>query len=149
MCCFSTSSFPLDLEAGAGPPAPDHPQAASSSTHRQLDRQPRQCTHHQHLDHTALEVEQGNSGGRGDKCGGPLESSPKAVGPEHVVTEEQRQIQDHTYHGGGDPGQRRCELQFVVRRLHQRTAGKDEQERGQEGEPGDQHSRHRARQERM
>jgi len=57
--------------------------------------------------------------------------------PEHVITEEQRQIKDYPDHGGGDGRQRRGELQFVVGGFHQRPAGEDEQERGQEGKPGD------------
>jgi uncharacterized membrane protein len=64
--------------------------------------------------------------------------------PQHVVAEEQRQVEDDADHGGGDGGQRRGELEVVVGRFDQRAAGQDEDEGRQEGEPGDQRGRHRA-----
>ena len=57
-----------------------------------------------------------------------LQRAVEALRPEHVVTEEQCQVEDHPDHGGGDGRQRCGELKFVVSRLHQRAACENEKE---------------------
>jgi drug/metabolite transporter (DMT)-like permease len=81
--------------------------------------------------------------GQGDQRGDPVETGrwpAKTLRPQHVVAEEQRQVEDHADHGGGDGGERGGEFEIVVGRLDQRPAGQDEDEGRQEGEPGHQHA---------
>src|SRR6185295_16898780 len=56
--------------------------------------------------------------------------------PQHVVCEEQGEIDDHADDRRGDRGERRGEPEVAVRRLDQRCADEDEQERRQEGDEG-------------
>ncbi len=66
-----------------------------------------------------------------------VEAPAEALRPQHVVGEEQRQVEDHADHRRGDRRQRRGEAELAVRGLDQRPAGEDEDERRQEGEEGD------------
>ena len=62
-------------------------------------------------------------------AGGPLVESThgqgpkvnvtlKAFRPEYVIAKEQRQIQNHPHHGGGNSGQRSGESEFIVGAFH-------------------------------
>ena len=102
-----------------------------------MDSQTHKSTSHQHLDDSTLEAEKCDCGTDSDQRRGPIEAASKTLRPQHVIAEEQRQVEDDANHRSSNAGQRRGELQFVVGGLHQRPAGEDEQERGQEGKPGD------------
>src|SRR3990167_9857281 len=58
----------------------------------QVHQQAEQGAAQQHLDHSALVAKQRHGGGHGDDGRGQVEVDPKAGRPEHVVTEEQRQV---------------------------------------------------------
>lgn len=53
-----------------------------------------------------LEAEERDSRRQRNDGGDPVEGTGEAPGPQHVVAEEQGQVQDHPDHGGGDGGQR-------------------------------------------
>ena len=71
-------------------------------------------------------------------------ATPEAGRPQHVIGEEQREIQDHADDRCRDRRKRRREAEPPVRRFDEGAAGEDEDERGQEGEERDDVGRQRA-----
>src|SRR5947208_515504 len=57
--------------------------------------------------YAGLEAEQRGKGGHADDGRNPVEGTGAPFGPQHVVCEEHREIEDHPRHGGRDSGQRR------------------------------------------
>ena len=90
--------------------------------------------HADHRDDADLVRSSATRASAADQCRDPVEAPVKARRPEHVIGEEQRQVEDHADHRRRDAGERRGELQVAVRGFDERCAGEDEDERGQEGE---------------
>lgn len=107
------------------------------SNTQHVDCQADQSAGNQHLDHPSFEAEQGNRCRYRDHSGRPIKRPIEAFWPKHVIAEEHCEVEDHAHYCSRDPRQRCGELHLVVSRFHQRATGEDEQERRQEGEPGD------------
>src|SRR6266542_273915 len=102
-------------------------------------RESRRAAAEDHRDHADLEAKERRGGhdphAQRDRIdAGERPAHCCAPRPEDVPREKNRQIDDDADDGGGDRRQRRGEPELSVRRLDQRSACENEQERWQESE---------------